>query len=213
MIVVVGGIKGGCGKTTFATNLVIMRSIFNEKKVLLVDADEQKSASKWATIRHSQEIETPWTTIQLAGHSVYTEIKKMGADYDDIIVDTGGRDTTSQRSALCIAEAFIAPFQPRSLDIWTVGEVKSLLSEIYSTNPGLISYAVINRADPQGKDNNDALEILREAQCMRCLDTYVGQRKSFANAASEGLGVMELSTMDKKACAEIQKLHDVIFIP
>jgi hypothetical protein len=30
----------------------------------------------------------------------------MAKDYDDILIDTGGRDTTSQRSALTIADIF-----------------------------------------------------------------------------------------------------------
>ena len=49
MITVIGGIKGGSGKTTLATNLSVMRSAHT--KVLLVDADEQKSASDWSQQR------------------------------------------------------------------------------------------------------------------------------------------------------------------
>jgi len=50
-IVVIGGTKGGVGKTTLATNLAVMRS--QEKKdVLLVDADEQGSASDFTAVRN-----------------------------------------------------------------------------------------------------------------------------------------------------------------
>ena len=44
MITVLGGIKGGSGKTTLSTNICVIQS-FLGKKVLLVDADEQQSAS------------------------------------------------------------------------------------------------------------------------------------------------------------------------
>ncbi|RYE13669.1 MAG: chromosome partitioning protein ParA, partial [Sphingobacteriaceae bacterium] len=50
MIFTIGGIKGGTGKTTISTNL----SIWLSRKgfdVLLVDADEQESASDFTAWR------------------------------------------------------------------------------------------------------------------------------------------------------------------
>jgi chromosome partitioning protein len=210
MIIVIGGIKGGSGKTTLCTNLAVIRAL-QGKKVLLVDADEQRSASDWAEHREGLGITTPWATIQLAGAAVRTQIMKMADNYDDILIDTGGRDTTSQRSALTIADIFLAPFQPRSLDVWTIGKVTSLLSEIRSVNPNLKAYAVINRADPQGMDNADAAEIIKTADAIHYIPVTIGQRKAFANAAAEGLGVVELKTQDKKAVSEIKQLCDLIF--
>jgi len=211
MIVALGGIKGGCGKTTIATNLTVIRSIMDGNRVLLVDADEQHSTSEWAEHRESLGIDTPWTTIKLSGHSVRTQVFKMGHDYDDVIIDTGGRDTTSQRAAMSIADVFITPFQPRSLDVWTIGKVIDLINEMRAANPGLISYAVINRADSQGKDNEDAAEIIKESFGNGWIPITIGQRKAFSNAASEGLGVIELKVADKKAMTEIKQLNDYIF--
>ena len=210
MIVTFGGIKGGSGKTTLATNLAVLQAL-EGRKILLVDADDQRSSSIWAEQRESQNIPTGWTTIQLAGSSVRTQILKMKTDYQTIIIDTGGRDTTSQRAALTVSDIFIVPFQPRSLDIWTIGSVVALLKEIKTVNPDLKAYAIINRADPQGRDNDDSRDILNESEEISCLPLVIGQRKAFANAASEGLGVVELKSQDKKATAEIQQLNDIIF--
>jgi len=210
MIIVVGGIKGGSGKSTLATNLTVIRAL-EGKRVLLVDADEQRSASDWAEHRENLGITTPWVTVQLLGAAVRSQLLKMANDYDDVIVDTGGRDTTSQRSALTVADIFLAPFQPRSLDVWTVGKVISLLAEIKTVNPKLKAYAVINRADPQGVDNQDAADILKESEGITYLPTSIGQRKAFANAAAEGLGIVELKAQDKKALAEIKQLCDALF--
>lgn len=212
MIVVIGGIKGGSGKSTLATNLTVIRAL-EGKRVLLVDADEQRSASDWAEHRENLGITTPWTTVQLLGASVRAQLLRMANDYDDVIVDTGGRDTTSQRSALTVADIFLAPFQPRSLDVWTAGKVVSLIDEIRAVNPKLKAYAVINRADPQGIDNQDAAEILKESDGIIYLPSTIGQRKAFANAAAEGLGIIELKTQDKKAIAEIKHLCAAIFEP
>lgn len=210
MIIVIGGIKGGSGKSTLATNLTVIRAL-EGKRVLLVDADEQRSASDWAEHRENLGITTPWTTVQLLGATVRSQLLKMAKDYDDVIVDTGGRDTTSQRSALTVADLFLAPFQPRSLDVWTAGKVVSLVEEIRAVNSKLKAYAVINRADPQGVDNQDAAEILKESDGITYLPATIGQRKAFANAAAEGLGIIELKTQDKKAIAEIKQLCVALF--
>lgn len=209
MIVVIGGIKGGSGKTTIATNLTVIRAL-DGKKVLLIDADEQRSSSDWAEHRESLGMKTPWTTIQLAGSSVRSQILKMKDDYDEIIVDTGGRDTTSQRAALTVADVLIAPFQPRSLDVWTIGKLSTLLDEVQTVNPKLRAHALINRADSQGKDNDEALEIINETDNIKSLQTMICQRKAFANAAAEGKSVTELKS-DKKAIAEIENLTQELF--
>jgi len=53
MIVLVGGEKGGVGKTTLAVNLAAMRARTGHD-VLLVDADKQASANLWASIRNQK---------------------------------------------------------------------------------------------------------------------------------------------------------------
>src|SRR5262245_40568003 len=138
MILVVGSIKGGVGKTVIAINLTVLCSQSN-RKVLLVDADEQKSASTWALQREISDVKTPWTTIQLSGGAVRTEINKMARDYDDIIIDAGGRDTRSLRASLTIADKFLVPFLPRSLDIWTLPELKCIIQEMSEVNQKLKS--------------------------------------------------------------------------
>ncbi len=210
MITVVGGIKGGGGKTTIATNLTVMRAATG-KRVLLVDADEQKTASDWASQREALNISTSWTTIQLSGKSIHSEMKRMREDYDDIIVDVGGRDTTSQRSALAIADVCIIPFKPKSFDMWTLGAVKAMINEIKAINENLKVYAVVNQGDPRGNDNNDSLEMITEMSDFICHPIPIGYRKAFANAASEGLGVCELIKKDQKAFLEINMLYTYIF--
>jgi chromosome partitioning protein len=210
MIIVIGGIKGGSGKTTIATNLAVMRSI--GKKVLLVDADEQKSAWDWSQQRDTCEqdiLKGTFSTVCMSGKAIYSNLERLKKDFDDIIVDTGGRDTTSQRSALCVADKFILPFKPSSIDIWTLGPIKQILNEC--VNPKLISYGFISQADAVGKDNKEALEILKEFKVIKSFECTVGNRKSFRNAAAEGLGVCELFPEDKKASQEMQTLYEIIY--
>lgn len=209
MIITVGGIKGGCGKSLIATNLTVMRAA-KGRKVLLVDADEQGTSGDWTDHRTGLGVETLWTTIRLKANAVRTEIKKMAANYDDIIIDCGGRDTTSLRAALTVSEIFLVPFQPKSFDIWTAEKVSELIGEAVALNEDLIAYAVINCAASRGTDNEDAKKILSKAEGLRLLPATLGLRKAFSNATAEGLGVIEMRA-DKKAHDEINALHDAIF--
>lgn len=211
MIVVVGGIKGGSGKTTIATNLTVMRA-HEGKKVLLVDGDEQKSASVWANQRDAKEIATSWTTVAFSGKAIHSQLLRMKHDYDDIIIDVGGRETSSQRAAIAIADVYLIPFKPRSLDIWTLGDVKTVVSEMRLVNPNLQAYAIINQGDAKGPDNEDAFNILQECEDLKCVPITIGSRKAFANAASEGLSVIEMKNLDKKAVQEIRELYEFLYI-
>jgi chromosome partitioning protein len=214
MKLVIGGIKGGTGKTTIATNFAYMRSSAG-KKVLLVDADEQKSASAWSDQRAGMQIQSGWTTIQLSGMYLYEEILKLSKLYDDIIIDTGGRDNSSQRSALTVADIFLMPFRPKAFDVWTLGQVNNLLSLAKASNPKLITLAVINQSDVNGiADVEEAKDIISECN-ITCLTHSIGTRRSFGNAATEGLSVMELSSEKKnwiqKAQQEMQQLYDSVY--
>ena len=209
MIITIGAVKGGCGKSLISTNLTVLQSL-SGKKVLLVDGDEQGTAGDWNDHRAGLGIDTPWTTIRLKSSAVRTEILKLKSNYDDIIIDCGGRDTTSLRAALMVSDIFLVPFQPKSFDIWTAVKVAELVEEAKSLNSKLVTYAFINCAVTRGTDNQDAMNILAKIEGINLLTTTIGMRKAFSNATAEGRGVIECKN-DKKAIGEIKALHDVVF--
>ena len=99
----VGGIKGGSGKTTVATNLACIAA-GQGADVLLVDADNQETAFDFTNARKADNPGAPsYTCVKLTGSSVRTEVLAMAKKYDHIIIDAGGPDTTSQRAALSVS--------------------------------------------------------------------------------------------------------------
>ncbi len=211
MIVTVGGIKGGSGKTTVATNLVVLRSHAG-RDVLLIDADDQETSSDFTALRNErQENGAGYTVIKLTGPAVRTETLRLKGKYQDIIIDTGGRDTTSQRAAVSVSDVLLVPFVPRSFDVWTIEKVAALVAEMQTANPVLRAFTFINRADPRGTDNEDAADVLKENVALRFLDTFIGSRKAFSNAAAEGIAVTELRPQDPKATEEMMTLYRYVF--
>lgn len=211
MIVVVGGIKGGSGKTTVAINLAVLRASGGHD-VLLVDADDQETASDFTILRNEKQPGgAGYTSIKLTGPAVRTETLRLAGKYGDIIIDVGGRDTTSQRAAISVANLLLVPFVPRSFDVWTLEKVANLVGEMRAANPELAAYAFLNRADPRGQDNEGAAEALKETTELRFLDMPLGARKAFSNAAALGMAVAELKPQDPKASEEVMELYRYVF--
>ncbi|WP_192930684.1 AAA family ATPase [Deinococcus sp. AJ005] len=207
MIYVVGGIKGGSGKSTVATNLAVALAR-DGRDVLLVDADDQETATDFSAWRNERlEGKAGYTAVQLTGKAARQELQRLSSKFADVVVDTGGRDTTSQRAALTLADVYLVPFNPRSFDVWTLAKVARLIEEIRTVNPDLRAYAFLNRADPRGSDNDDAAEALKDTDALEYLDTSLGNRKAYSNAAAQGLSVLELHPHDSKATQEFERLY------
>ena len=209
MILVTGGIKGGTGKTTLAVNLTIIRTR-DGSDTLLVDADDQRSASEFTELRSEEFDDAGYTCVQLDGKAVRDQIQNLRDKYDDIIVDTGGRDTTSQRAALTIADALVVPFGPRSLDVWTLERVEDLIADAEAVNPDLRAFCFINRADHQGSYNQETKEILDDSEAIELLDPTIGNRKAFAIAFDYGQSIVEYTPRDDKAIGEMNNLYEAL---
>ena len=210
MIIVCGGIKGGTGKTTIASNLTALRARTHD--VLLVDADEQESATIFTSIRKSGRPDLPqFTSIILRDEQVRRELERLVDRYDDVVIDTGGRDTRSQRAALSIANMLLLPFNPRSLDIWTIENVETLLKDIWTINPTLKAVSLLNRADVQGSDNADTIDILSSLEGISFSGVSLVNRKAYGRATAQGLAIPELKQRDPKAENEIRTLFKHVF--
>jgi chromosome partitioning protein len=210
MILVCGGIKGGVGKTTLATSMVILRSAAG-RDVLLVDADDQATATDFTAVRNESLENAGYTSIQLHGAAVRNEVLKLAPKYDDIVIDVGGRDTAGQRAALLVADVYVVPFLPGSFDVWTLDSVGTLVEEAKAFNDKLKAVCVINRADAKGSDNQDAAEIASEIPGLVYIDAPLGNRKAFRAAAAQGLAVTEMKPQDAKAISELTKLFKHLF--
>jgi chromosome partitioning protein len=207
MILVLGGIKGGSGKTTIAVNLAVARA--SKRQVLLADGDDQESAADWYAERASSYpgLSPNLNFMQLSGKSARDRLLSVADKFDTIIVDTGGRDTVTQRAVLSVADLLLLPFQPRSVDLWTLKKVSTLITEIHTINPNLKCGGFVNRAFANSKDNEDTMTAISDSDGIDSIPVKIGDRKAFSNAFGVGLTVPEIKPKDEKAVNELQRLY------
>ncbi len=171
MIITVGGVKGGEGKSTLATNLAICRSE-EGRDVLLVDADKQRSASDFTLVRKEvlDSPETGYTSIQLQGTAVRDEVSRLVTKYDDILIDVGGRDTVEQRAAIAISNIYAIPVVPSSYDLWALEQAAELVKEGRAFNPSLHTLCFLNKVPARSKEAGEARELIRDIPELTCSD-------------------------------------------
>lgn len=210
MIITVGNIKGGVGKTTQAVNIAIERASQGHS-VLLIDADEQGTASTFSDVRADNLGDTKYQVVKLHGKAVRQQGRALASKYDYTIIDCGGRDTGGLRAALTFTDILVMPLAPRSFDLWAIDQMAELIEEVDSIRDGLTVYCVLNMADSQGDDNQDTMDALTDYPRFKVINTPLVRRKIWANAASAGLGIVEYKPSDKKALNEFNDLINKIF--
>jgi chromosome partitioning protein len=175
---------------------------------LLVDADTQATAMINTQIRTNELKSAGYTAVALYGQDIIIQVPKLAKKYDDVVIDVGGRDNPSLRSALLIADAtLLIPVKPRSYELWGAEDTVALVKEARARgNTTLRAIAAINEADHlQEADNAGAVSELREKEGLEVAPTRIVRRKAYPDAAAQGKSVLEYK--DPKA---IQELTDVL---
>ena len=213
MIVLIGGEKGGTGKTTLATNLAAQHALAGHN-VLLVDADPQGSASNWAQARDEADITPRVACLQKLGKSLQAEIRGLAGRYENIILDAGGRgDSVELRAGLMAAEKILIPLQASQFDMWTLARMNKLVATAKGVNPFLRAFVVICRASPNPRVSEAAevMSVLTDYEHLEMAATVIYDRIAYRRSIREGMSVSEFSRPNKKAATELNGLYEEVF--
>lgn len=194
--------KGGVGKTTLSTNVASCLAL-EGKKVLLIDADPQKSSMDWANIRQG---ERKFNVVSLPTPTIHKEVELLKPNYDYIIIDAPGNLSNVTRSVIVASDNIIIPVLPSPYDIWaaddiitTIKDVKEIASNV---NPNV--YFLINQKIANTTLAKDALESLQSYN-IPILTTEIYRRMIYAKTANIGDSVFD-TPKENIAALEIQNL-------
>jgi len=212
VIVVIAHIKGGTGKTTTAVQLALQRQIdYPERRIWLVDADEQQSALDTATIRSQLSIEPPLACSSFpSGEALAAQMGAQAKNWDDIIIDCGGRDSDALRIALMVCDKLVVPVLPRAYDVWSLSRLEAVIENAQNLGAKFETLAFLNRMDKTA-ESREAAAILDGMKHFRLLNTSLSDRVAYAKAVGNGRSVFEMKPRDKKACEELENLSSEIF--
>lgn len=212
MILMVGGEKGGVGKTTLATHMAATRATM-KRNVVLVDADSQGTATIWSDARKEHKNVPQFPCVSLRGGKVHVELKELARHYQDVVVDTGGADSQEFRSAMLAADTLLMPLRPGSFDFWTLLKMQEVVTLAEGFNDALKAMVVLSQVPPSAMDRarKEAAEVMTDVPRFSLLQCMTVFRAAFNHSAGEGLTVDEMPRRDTKACSEIAFLHDELF--
>lgn len=206
MILLLGGEKGGSGKSCLAQNLAVWLQALGGD-VLLLDADPQGTTADWAAERADQADLKAIPVVQAHGNIRQTLLDLRGR-YRQIVVDAGGADSEALRSAMTVATHMLIPFRPKRRDLKTLPKVENLARLAVAVNPSLVVRGVITQCPALPSQVQRILDA--KAACASFgvipLDSITTARNIYDDADENGRSVLESGKADQRAVEEIEQL-------
>ena len=211
MIIVVGGRKGGVGKTTVAINLsaeLVRRGL----DLVLVDTDRQESAYNWSQYRSEDEGLPTVNCVQLYDN-VTKQLLDLDKRYGYVIVDSPGRDALELRSSMLAADVLIIPFRPSQMDLDTMQAMQEVIKDtlVYNPNLTIVGVSTMASTNPVVNEVEEARRYLSEFPEIKMLDVVIHDRKIYRDSLIEGKGVVDMR--NQKATDEIKTLVNITIGP
>lgn len=207
MIILVGNQKGGCGKSTVAVNVAsALAAPPRLADVVLVDADRQGTAARWAQDRAELEPTAPPVHCVVQYENIRATLLDLDKRYEFVIVDAAGRDSRELRTGMTAADILLTPFRPSQPDLDVLPSLVDIITGAQDLNPTLLTYAVLTLAphNPLVNEAKEAREYLTDFPIFKLCKTIIHDRKAYRDSIADGAGVVEWK--DSKAKAEIQLL-------
>ncbi|MGB1220472.1 MAG: AAA family ATPase [Alcanivoracaceae bacterium] len=196
--VLIANAKGGCGKTTLATNLASGYAA-RHWPVSLLDMDPQQSADLWLQQRRRAGIDNiHGLTFPLESHTPVTQMRARVRDARDVLVidSPAGLHGQALDQALQLSQVVLIPVLPSPIDIRAATRFLQtiLLSPSYQRRPRRL--AVIANRSRQRTRMYAQLNLFLNSLKIPFLTT-LRDTQLYVQAVDQGKGIQELE--DRRA--------------
>jgi len=209
-VVTVFNQKGGCGKTTVTIQLAGTFAL-RGYQTLVVDMDEQSTATRWAS-QATDDDPFPAATMNLAamGGKVHREIRNHLGNYDFIFIDCPPAALSpAPSSAMLVSDLAIMPIVPAPADMWASVAAKKLALTAQATNEQLQIRMLPNMVQKNTNLAKDTLEVLAEDEEIPLMESWIGSRSAFHECQLTGSTVHKMGK-SSPATKEVDKLADEV---
>ncbi len=207
MILLIGGEKGGSGKSCLAQNLSVYLQT-QGRDVLLLDTDPQGTTTDWAREREDNDGLFNLAAVQASGN-VRQTLLDLAKRYQDVVIDAGGQDSEALRSAMTVATHMLLPFRPKRRDLKTLPKMEQLVKLALTVNPELKARAIVTQCPAlpsQASRIQDAKDACQSFG-IEPLASVTMHRNVYDDAEEDGYSVLEVNT-DPKAVEEIKAIAE-----
>lgn len=186
-VCVIGGPKGGVGKSTTAISLACewrRRGL----EVLLVDTDPQRTVDVWADIARERGHADESPVVRwLDASKLEAQLPALAAAFDVCVVDTP-KVVEAQEAAIAVADELVVPCGPQAHDLWALHPALPLLAAERKRRRSFRAHVYVVKFSARAVMGPAALEALDAAKIPR-LQTISGARADYAYASAAGQGV------------------------
>jgi len=192
--------KGGVGKTTIATNLIV-QMLHKYKKVNVIDLDPKHHLSLFLKRRNDKRIN------QLAFNDTKGLKDILENNEELLIIDVGGMDTDQTRIAIIYSDLVVTPLSDSQIELDGLIMFKNVITALQSVRSDLKATVLLNRINPRSSNSIKELKefVATQDDSFNMFNTVIRDRAAYKEAYSKGLGVYEL-TGAEKAQTEIYNL-------
>lgn len=208
-VLAISNLKGGVGKSTISQNLAVALAE-RGLKICIADTDtEQKTATKWASLRDDKSIKIP--VFPINPEKVAHDILGLKQRFELVIIDGTPALTELTTRIIILSDMVLVPILPGGGDIWALENFLERYQEAKITKEsygGKVEIAVIfNRFNERTTLDKAVANAIGEL-AVNVLTTKLSNRVSYREATIIGVGVTEMK--DDKAKQEIIALADEI---